>query len=360
MSQEALSILEQWEQVAAQLQAYRDSQRSTWGDLESAVLGRYLAGETDPSEQSRVEAELAAHPELRRLTDLVREVLDEFEPTAAPPAEEPVVVKFRAAARRPSWLERARRNGVLALAACVLVLLGVSLVPKLTPERDNHGTSAGLPPVKVVADVRGRAVQEGEQLVNEGLELLNAGRIPEAGVKLVAARDTHATLLPSNHPRVVQCDAYLNAWTDQVLQQKFKAPPSRSTSTLLTTGPRDRELTTLSAYFWNKDLPSPPPPVSPPMPRGIQRTDLRKVCVSYLGEMGPEGLTALTRMLARARTPKERAVVVEVFQRLGPQAEKAVPELERLARSQHQETRKAAQEALSHVRPVMAKPPPSR
>jgi tetratricopeptide (TPR) repeat protein len=127
----------QWDKVAAELQAARDAQRRTWGDIDSATLGRYLADEASSIERAQVESAIEALPELKLLTDLVRDVLAESEP-ATPPA--PVQTALPAVAsvpaptvpfRRPAppvqksrWGTGRQRAAVLA-AACLL--LGVGL-----------------------------------------------------------------------------------------------------------------------------------------------------------------------------------------------------------------------------------------
>src|SRR5262245_7297782 len=124
-----------WEQVEAELRAQRAAQKQAWGDLDDAVLGRYLAGEVDGTERRHIEAALDERPELRRLTELVRDVLADFEPAAAPgpvtlpfpapaPAARPAVVPFPQPAARRRTL---RRYAGLVAAASVLLGLGLGL-----------------------------------------------------------------------------------------------------------------------------------------------------------------------------------------------------------------------------------------
>jgi len=121
-----------WDVLAAELRAYRNQQQQTWGDLDSALIGRYLAGEASSAERERVEASFEQHPDLRVLTELVRDVLNEFEPAASPiPAkqpeiERPRILSFQPRNRKP-LIARIRRYGALAAAACLLLALGVSL-----------------------------------------------------------------------------------------------------------------------------------------------------------------------------------------------------------------------------------------
>src|SRR5262249_61268844 len=109
----------------------RESQQRTWGDVDNAVVGRYLAGEASPQECEQVERALAELPELRKLTALVRDVLDDFRPEvlepAAPravPAVEPAapgILPFsstRPVPRRRALARVSRRYGSIAAAAC--------------------------------------------------------------------------------------------------------------------------------------------------------------------------------------------------------------------------------------------------
>src|SRR6185295_17115784 len=82
-----------WDTIAAELRAYRQQQKQTWGDLDHALIGRYLAGEVSPEERALVEAELAEHPELRTLTDVVSGVLTGID-TVQTTTEGPRILTF--------------------------------------------------------------------------------------------------------------------------------------------------------------------------------------------------------------------------------------------------------------------------
>src|SRR5260370_40681957 len=72
----------QWDVLTAELRSYREQQKQTWGELDNALIGRYLAGEVTDDERRAVETALKDHPELRKLTDLVLDVLNEFQPSS--------------------------------------------------------------------------------------------------------------------------------------------------------------------------------------------------------------------------------------------------------------------------------------
>src|SRR2546425_32668 len=84
-----------WERIALELRACKQSQREAWGDVDNATLGRYLAGEASGDELAEVEQALQALPELRKLTEIVRDVLDDVGPVLD---EEPARVETAAAA----------------------------------------------------------------------------------------------------------------------------------------------------------------------------------------------------------------------------------------------------------------------
>jgi len=157
-----------WAEAAQELRAQRDKQREAWGSVDSSTLGRYLADEVDAGERARVEAEIASHPELARLTELVRDVLADFEPDEVPapvvpapllapephrpiaasapmasPAadpDEPAVLPFQPRRQR-GFFSRFRHEIALAAAACVLVGLGWAVFQFASPPTDAPGVA---------------------------------------------------------------------------------------------------------------------------------------------------------------------------------------------------------------------------
>jgi hypothetical protein len=141
-----------WADAARQLRELREEQRRTWGELDSSTLGRYLADEVDAAERAQVEAEMAAHPELARLTDLVRDVLADFQPgeVAVPVVPAPVVlapelaqegtpgiVAFAPRKRKLSFFARHRHELALAAAACFLFVIGWHMFQFAVPPGDD-------------------------------------------------------------------------------------------------------------------------------------------------------------------------------------------------------------------------------
>jgi hypothetical protein len=98
----ALDQTGSWDRVAAELRACKESQQKAYGDVDSATLGRYLAGEMTPAERATLEQTLDELPDLRLLTDLVQDVLNDLGPVeAAPPAAAPAPVILPLPAVKP-------------------------------------------------------------------------------------------------------------------------------------------------------------------------------------------------------------------------------------------------------------------
>jgi hypothetical protein len=119
----------QWDRVASELRAHRESQQRAWGDIDNATLGRYLANEADSDERQEVEAALNELPELRKLTELVRDVLGDSEPTAqqTPAPVLPATVPFPQRRPAPRRLFLTRQRASLVAAACLLMGIGLAV-----------------------------------------------------------------------------------------------------------------------------------------------------------------------------------------------------------------------------------------
>jgi hypothetical protein len=134
----------QWDRVAAELRACREAQHRAWGDIDNTTLGRFLAGEVTSEEQQQIENALNHLPELRKLTDLVRDVLGETEQILPEPAAVPsiphvlpfpqpqartlVPAPASSRAAKPWYRDgRVRQRIGLAMAACLLLALGVTM-----------------------------------------------------------------------------------------------------------------------------------------------------------------------------------------------------------------------------------------
>jgi hypothetical protein len=177
MAEQNERAADQWERVEVELRACRAAQQRTWGDIDPLTLGRYLSDEVDGTERRRVEQALDELPELRRLTDLVRDVLGEAEP--APALVE--TLPFRARRVRAPW----RRYAALAAAASVLLVLGVALPRLASPSAE--------PSLDQVARIQGdgsasrRPDLELALLVQEADDLQERGRYQESLAKVERA-----------------------------------------------------------------------------------------------------------------------------------------------------------------------------
>ena len=153
--------LDTWDRVSGELQALRRSQEEAYGGVDSALLGKYLAGECDSAERASVEQALQTHPELRLLAELVRDVLGELPLVETFPAEtSPVEVaptplsspkRISASEQSASVLpfrprQRAsfawQRLGTLMAAACLLLVIGAGMGPLSESLGDASGSGA--------------------------------------------------------------------------------------------------------------------------------------------------------------------------------------------------------------------------
>ncbi|HEY7156205.1 MAG TPA: tetratricopeptide repeat protein [Gemmataceae bacterium] len=140
-----------WDRVAAELRACREAQQRAWGDIDNTTLGRYLAGEVTSEEQQHIDNALDELPELRKLTELVRDVLGESEAVVSAPAPSvPAILPFARPttprAGRPWLLDaRFRQRAGLVAAAGLLFFLGFAL-PRPSGTSPQVETSLAMSP----------------------------------------------------------------------------------------------------------------------------------------------------------------------------------------------------------------------
>ena len=143
-----------WDKVASELRAYRQAQQQAWGEIDNATLGRFIAGDLSGDESQQIEQALAERPELRKLTDLVRDVLADFEPgtepAPAPPIPAPRILAFpKPRQPRPSVLRWVGKRSAVLAAACLLLALCLALLdPRVGAvflgDNDSSNTSTGF------------------------------------------------------------------------------------------------------------------------------------------------------------------------------------------------------------------------
>jgi hypothetical protein len=191
----------QWERIASELRACREQQQRTWGDVDPLTLGRYLSDEVSGEERRQIEQALDELPELRRLTDLVRDVLGEGE-AAQTPAPATLPLRPRPAAR--PW--RLRRYAALAAAACLLLALGVALPRLGAPEREHADSVALALAHPADASASTRPEFELAQLVREADDLQQLGRFEESLKKVDRAQVLLARAPLPQKDRTDACD----------------------------------------------------------------------------------------------------------------------------------------------------------
>jgi len=97
--------VDNWEEIAAALKAYRRAQHETWGEVDDVAIAKYLAGDCSPEERQTVEEAIRSHPAYGELIDVVKEVLEDFHPVAAAEAvpQASTEVAPQAAVPAPCW-----------------------------------------------------------------------------------------------------------------------------------------------------------------------------------------------------------------------------------------------------------------
>ena len=64
-----------WDTIRAELRAYQEQQKKTWGDINDIAVAKYLSGLCTADEQHAVEKAAATYPAIRELVDQVRQAL---------------------------------------------------------------------------------------------------------------------------------------------------------------------------------------------------------------------------------------------------------------------------------------------
>src|SRR5262249_15647992 len=184
----------QWDVLTAELWAYREQQKQTWGELDNALLGSYLAGEVTAGGRRAVQALSQDPPEPRNPPLLALVPLNEFAPPSPePPAPPPRLLPFTGSrkARRP-FLSRLRERGALVAAACLLLALGLALLKQPAPDRTDHTVS------KRVAEVA--SLKQPGKLAEPRGEPQPPAPASASSVKLAGAKDTRAARFAKRAP----------------------------------------------------------------------------------------------------------------------------------------------------------------
>jgi hypothetical protein len=400
-----------WDRVAAELRAAREAQQRAWGTIDNATLGRYLADEVSTEERARVESALVELPELRKLTDLVRDVLNEFEPAEVPPpaVPEPAVLPWTPRPARRPVRRRWRQYAALAAAACLLVALGAVVPWSLEPASGPFGGQVAfvrdaLPRMAAgVADhplgdplaapqedkaqrevvgrfrdadrfawalehegkapeaqqVLARAAAEANQL---GIRLRQEGELAQAEPLLRQTYHYCEKKLGPEHPETVRCLTNLAG----VYEVAVNATPATAAYEPRPTPPAPAALTV-------NEHPPTASRAGGEAPRGeprakhvagepaVQAARLREQITSQNArELRASVVPVLTQALRQAATPQERETLVRALGRLGPAARDAVPVLTaRLETTTEPRERQAILSALGAMGPAARQAAPA-
>jgi HEAT repeats len=395
----------QWERVASELRACREAQQQAWGDLDNATLGRYLAGDVTLEERRRIETALEARPELRMLTDLVSDVLGDCAPlTTQETTARPALIPFRTKTLPPgAKTQRWRRWTALAAAACLLLALGYTVLPR------GAVAPSALPPLKEMA-MAPAPRSEMQNPVAPGPALAVAGASTASDDKNAAGATSMAPLLDS--ATLAYADglnsvaaSYQNGgdlnraeffYKQAYNVREWKLGPDAPATVETRRNLGEVYQTALNMpdarTFAKVDLPAAAPGVEPSKDGQVQmRTsalqlrdritrqavgDVRKSVVPILvqnlreaqtpeareqlglalAELGPaagEAVPVLEECLKKAPTAQERAVVLRALGEMGPTAgASAAPVLVTSMKSPSPEVRRAAADALANYGPA--------
>ena len=387
------SDLGHWDRVASELRACREAQQQAWGDIDNATLGRYLAGHVTPEERRRIESALETLPELRKLTDLVSDVLRDCEPVAGPVAARPAVLPFRPAA--PAVRTKARRWprwAAIAAAACLLLALGYAVLPRngfrlaaphggapMQPMAvDLTIKDAGAPPPPAHffrnSDEKNLPAVDAVVLAADGLARAGSAYEKKGDLDLaefsykLAYNMQEWRLGPDARP-TVQTRRNLGAvyqtalaMEDEVAADKTPTPP------LTPAAPNDDErlqtqvrrsaalLRGRIAKQAVRDVRTSVVPALVQNLREAQTPQAREQLGRALAQLGPaakDAVPALEECLRKAETPQESAVMLYALGEAGPSAAPtAAPVLVTSLKSPSPEVRRAAEDALSNYGPA--------
>ena len=377
----------QWERVASELRACREAQQQAWGDMDDATLGRYLAGDVTAEERRQIESALQDRPELRKLTDLVSDVLADFETVSAPQTASPAVLPFRKAPKTTT--RRWRQWTAVAAAAGLLLVLAYSVLPRVGqvpssapyvgvatgPDRDldmkgavaiHLPTPAARGPAQppLADDLHpadgGKgtegAAKEPELAIPDPVVLACADGLNWAGERLQTAGDLDKAEW-----------SYKLAHKIQVWKLGPDAPPAVETRQKLgDVYQLALNMPDVGTDTYSKTIEAPAPPSSPEIqrpayaelkkdePRNNSAYQLReRITKQTAAEVRKSVVPILVQNLRDAQTPQAREQLGRALAELGPAANDAVPVLEDcLAKAQSPEERAVVLRALGDMGPA--------
>jgi len=371
-----------WERVAAELRACRDSHQAAWGSIDNATLGRYLADEVTGPERQEIEEALHNLPELRMLTNLVRDVLTEFEPVPAPvPASVPITLSFAEhvaqpaasmPAKRKSYFGKTfRQRAALAAAACLLLGLGLAL-QGLNPPAETRYALGSPSASRIELALLDREVEklQTEGRISEAMD--RASQLPLVAKQAHLDEDprfayflNRAGMLYQNQGNLAMAQENYN-WAYGICQKSLGEEHPATVQSLANayqadinqTPPRSRvNVATGHPQMMAK--------VNYPAARTMDHAKKEKGAARKTEELAGRPILrqnprevkqavvpVLVQALQRAETPRERLAYIQALGRLGPVAQEAVPSLtQRLNESQDVAERQAILVAMGEMGP---------
>lgn len=338
-----------WDRVAAELRACKDAQRRAYGDVDNATLGRYLAGDMNAAEAATLEQTLDELPELRKLADLVKDVLGDLEPVVEDePAPVPVVLSLRAAPRRRRF---AGRYAALAAAACVLFAC-LAALPRATtfaPRREVT-VGAGFAELPRLGALEGRAASDARDapLVADKKHEAFAMRAGPQAMPVPAPPRQVETVVANYFAKGDAVEA------ERTLQRQYRACYERDGADAANTWHARWLLADVYQSALN-DQPAVEAKAAKVMESNHSGNRMR---VELARRPAGEVVHVLTASLTKADDRQDRLKLVRALGAMGPAAKPAVPELcDRLAKGDDDE-RMAVLDALERMGPAAAEARP--
>jgi hypothetical protein len=358
-----------WDRVAAELRACKESQQKAYGDVDSATLGRYLAGEMTPAERATLEQTLEELPDLRLLADLVQDVLNDVGPVESAPASAPVPVILPLAVVKPRRRASALRRYAPLVAAACLLFACVATLPQV-------GVFSGAP--SDVVDLSNGTARLPSLTLSPADERMVWLDAPPAaapvkdGVQAVDKFVTQADAAPrSVAASAEQLNRALTTYyaqgevgqAERTLRYNYAASKKKHGPDHETTRYAGRQLAGVYQFALNEPgvPPSPAPALMPASeakcPQARARNTARMVREQIVCQPTPEVrarvVPVLTEALRGTNDKHERLVLIKALGELGPAARPAVDLLcDRLKKSDDAGERLAVLVALDQMGPA--------
>jgi hypothetical protein len=340
-----------WDRVAAELRACKESQQRAYGDVDNSTLGRYLAGDLTPAETAALEQTLDELPELRKLTELVQDVLRDLEPVEGVPPEQveapaPVILPISAARPRRRYAGLRR---YAALAAACLLFACLALLPATGPLSAPRREAEGLTPLSGTAM---RTSSDGATGLTDWADAPDAP--PATAEKLELAVATfyrhgdaagaekvlrrHYVLCKQRHGP----DHETTRYAEQELAQVYQLALNAVAEEQAPLAKRDAHARDAAHKVREQIVCRPAARVAddvvPVLNEALKKAGSREkrvALIKALGRIGPaarpESVLLLCERLDKA-DDEERLAVLDALERMGPAAGAAVPALQRLAK----------------------------